>query len=366
MIIEIEKEYTSTVDGIKKLIEDSDCRPDILFGDLYTVIAVEGDATKLDPENIENFQGVVRVWRITSPYKSIARQVIGKNQEKVERERLAVRVPGPDGLVRKFSDESFTIIVGPCTVESYDQLYEISARVSELADKYNLRDKLLLRGGAYKPRTRPQDFRGLGLKAIDYLDKVREKVGLPYVTEVMAVDQIGPLASRADVLQIGTRNYQNFNLLEAVGATGKPILYKRGMAAPLEEWLSACEYIALQGNKKIILCERGVKSTTHGDYNRSHIDFDVIRAIKKRTILPVVIDPSHSSGLADLVPFQFAGSLSYGASGAMVEVIADGTDRKSIKCDGKQGLRLKNFEKLIQYLIQTQEAQKSLESLGED
>ena len=140
--------------------------------------------------------------------------------------------------------------------------------------------------------------------------------------------------------------------MEAVGQSGKPILYKRGVAAQLEEWLSAAEYIALQGNKNIILCERGVKSTTHGDYNRSHIDFDVVPAVKDRTILPIIVDPSHSSGYADLVPYQFRASTAYRANGTIVEVITDTVERKSIQCDAKQAVRLSIYEKLIQYQLE--------------
>jgi 3-deoxy-7-phosphoheptulonate synthase len=160
------------------------------------------------------------------------------------------------------------------------------------------------------------------------------------------------IAERADILQIGTRNYQNFDLLEAVGKTRKPILYKRGISAELEEWLSAAEYIALSGNKNIILCERGVKSTVHGDYNRSHIDFDVIPAVKNRTILPIVIDPSHSSGTAELVPYQFCGASVYGANGTLVEVVADDTDRKTILCDPRQGVRISVYEKMLRFQLE--------------
>jgi 3-deoxy-7-phosphoheptulonate synthase len=165
----------------------------------------------------------------------------------------------------------------------------------------------------------------------------------------MAVSQVEEVARRADLIQIGTRNYQNFDLLEAAGKTRKPVLYKRGIAAELEEWLSAAEYIALQGNKNILLCERGVKSTVAGDYNRSHIDLDVIPAIRSRTILPVVIDPSHSAGRADLVPYQFCAASVYGANGTLVEVIADDTDRKTIQCDARQGVRLSVYEKMIRF-----------------
>jgi len=354
MIIEIEKEYVETVEQITNLVRSKKCRPDVLYGDFYTVIAVEGDATQLDTQYIETYPGVVRTWRISSSYKTISRKVIGENSQKVERDRRHVKVPGPDGQIRVFKDSQFIFIAGPCAVESYDHTASIAEGLAKLADKYNIRDRMILRGGAFKPRTRPWDFRGLGEEALDILDKVSENTGLPYVTEVMSITQVDEVASRADMLQIGTRNFQNFNLLEAVGKAGKPILYKRGVAAELEEWLSAAEYIALQGNKDIVLCERGVKSTTHGDYNRSHLDLDVVPAIKDRTILPVIVDPSHSAGIADLVPYQFCGASVFKANGAMVEVITDDIERKSIRCDARQALRLSVYEKLIQFQLESE------------
>jgi 3-deoxy-7-phosphoheptulonate synthase len=352
MIIEIEKEYTDTIRQISDLVLSKQCRPDILYGDLYTVIAVEGDATRIDLDYIETYPGVVRAWRISSPYKTIARKVIGDNQEKIERPRLEVPVRGKDGFDRVFRDGNFIFIVGPCAVESYDQTAKIADGLSRLADRYGVRDRMVLRGGAFKPRTRPWDFRGLGWEAMDILDKVRDASGLPYCTEVMAVAHVNEIAERADILQIGTRNYQNFDLLEAVGKTRKPILYKRGVSAELEEWLSAAEYIALSGNKNIILCERGVKSTVHGDYNRSHIDFDVIPAVKNRTILPIVIDPSHSAGTAELVPYQFCGASVYRANGTLVEVVADDTDRKTILCDARQGVRISVYGEMIRFQLE--------------
>lgn len=355
MIIEIDKEYKDTVEQIRDLVVSKNCRPDVLYGDLYTVIAVEGDATQLDLSFIENFRGVVRAWRISSAYKTIARKVIGPQNQKIERKRQKIKIKGPDGSIRVFKDQNFIFIAGPCAVESYDQVAAIGDKLAKLADKYNIRDRMMLRGGAFKPRTKPWDFRGLGGEALDILDRVRSQTGLPYVTEVMGIEQVKDIAERADMLQIGMRNFQNFNLLEAVGQTKKPVLYKRGIAAALEEWLSAAEYIALQGNKNIVLCERGVKSTVHGDYNRSHIDFDVIPAVKERTILPIIIDPSHSSGFSGLVPYQFGAASVYRANGTMVEVIDDGVDRKTIRCDARQAVRLSVYEKLVQFRLAQEE-----------
>ncbi len=351
MIIEIEKESADTVRQVGDLVRSSGCRPDILNGDLFTVIAVEGDATRIDLDYVLTFPGVVRAWRISSPYKTIARRVIGDNNRKVERKRIEIAVRGGDGLDRVFRDGRPVFIAGPCAVESYDQTARIADGLASIADRLGCRDRMMLRGGAFKPRTRAWDFRGLGWEALDILDRVREKTGFPYCTEVMAVSQVEEVARRADLIQIGTRNYQNFDLLEAVGQTRRPVLYKRGVSAELEEWLSAAEYIALQGNKQILLCERGVKSTVAGDYNRSHIDLDVIPAIRNRTVLPVIIDPSHSAGRSDLVPFQFCAASVYGANGMLVEVIADDTDRQTIQCDARQAVRLSVFEKMIRFQI---------------
>ncbi|MBN1896023.1 3-deoxy-D-arabino-heptulosonate 7-phosphate synthase [bacterium] len=362
MIIEIEKGFDETVVQIQEMVKSRDCRPDVLLGDLYTVIAVEGDATQLDAQYIETLPGVVRTWRISSPYKTISRRVVGDNHQKVVRERRSVNVPGPDGKIRRFCDGNFVFIAGPCAIESREQMEGISGQLSILADRYGIRDRLMLRGGAYKPRTRPWDFRGLGSEGLDIIERIRDRFGFPVVTEAMAVDQIESIGRKADMIQIGTRNFQNFNLLEAAGQSGKPILYKRGISAELEEWLSAAEYIALQGNKDVVLCERGVKSTTHGDYNRSHIDLDVILAIRNRTILPVVVDPSHSSGFAELVPYQFCAASVYPSNGAMVEVILDETERRSIRCDARQAVRMSVFEKMIRFRLDIEKIPQSFDS----
>ncbi len=357
MIIEIEKESKETINQITEIVRSQNCRPDVLYGDLYTVIAVEGDATRLDADYLETFPGVVRTWRISSPYKTISRKVAGVKNEKIERERRVVEVPGPDGLIRQFKDNNFIFIAGPCAVESEHHTLSIAEGLAKIADKYGIRNRMILRGGAFKPRTRPWDFRGLGEEGLAILDKARENTGLPYVTEVMSITQVDLIATHANMFQIGTRNFQNFNLLEMVGRSQKPIpiLYKRGIAAELDEWLSAAEYIALQGNKDIILCERGVKSTTHGDYNRSHLDLDVVPAVKDRTILPIIIDPSHSSGFAPLVPYQFCAASVFKANGTMVEVITDEMERKSIRCDARQAVRLSEYEKMIQFQLKSEE-----------
>jgi len=350
MIIELEKNDKYLAD-VQEAVRKAGCIPDVIRGALFNVVAVEGHTANLSEDHLKAFPGVVKVWRVSSRYKTINRIAKGADGSVVEKPRRVIKIKGPDGHTRRIEDNNYIFIAGPCAVESREQVTKIAEQLKRLGDKYGITDRLILRGGAFKPRTRPTDFRGLGMKGVELLDKIREKTGMPYVTEVMSVDMVAELSEHADVLQLGTRNYQNFNLLEEVGKQKKPVLYKRGIAAPLEEWLDAAEYIANQGNKNIILCERGVKSTTHGDYNRSHIDFDVIPTIKDRTILPVVVDPSHSSGIDRLVPYQFRAATAYGANGTITEVMHDEQDRKQLKCDAAQALALSDYEQLIQFQL---------------
>jgi len=354
MIIELEKNKKYLKD-IQDAVRKAGCRPEVIYGAVYNVVAVDGITSNLSEEHLAAFPGVVRVWRVSSRYKTINRTAKGPDGTVIEKPRKVIRIKGPDGHVRKIGDGHYIFIAGPCAVESKEQVTKIADQLKRIGDRYGITDRMMLRGGAFKPRTRPTDFRGLGMKGIEYLDMVRERTGMPYVTEVMGVDMVAEVAAHADMLQLGTRNYQNFNLLEEVGKQRKPVLYKRGVAAPLEEWLDAAEYIANQGNKNIVLCERGVKSTTHGDYNRSHIDFDVIPAIKERTILPVIIDPSHSSGADRLVPYQFRAASAYGANGTITEVMHDLQDRKALRCDAAQALPLSVYEKLVRFQLKYEE-----------
>ena len=229
-------------------------------------------------------------------------------------------------------------------------------RLAEIGDRYGIRDRILFRAGAYKPRTRPTDFRGLGLEAIDILDEVREKTGLPYVTEIMDHTLAEVLAPRVDMFQIGTRNAQDFKLLEAVGKMGKPVVLKRGFGNDATEWFNAAEYIAIQGNLDIVLCERGVKTMFCKDgYNRFTPDFNVIRYAKDKTILPVVFDPSHAAGDDRLVGENFLASLAYQADATLTEVIHSEDFRQIQQCDARQALHLDLFEKLVVATLQYEE-----------
>lgn len=228
-------------------------------------------------------------------------------------------------------DEPF-LIAGPCAVESREQMLEVAFAVKEAGAH-------MLRGGAFKPRTSPYSFQGLGEKGLEILAEAREATGLPFVTEVMDPRLMDLVASYADVIQIGSRNMANYPLLVEAGRAGKPVLLKRGWSATLEEWVYAAEYVALEGNMDVILCERGLRTFTRDEYTRNTIDIGVVPALREITCLPVIVDPSHAAGRADLVPPLAKAALAVGADGLIIEVIAEGTDRSQVRCDGDQSIR---------------------------
>jgi 3-deoxy-7-phosphoheptulonate synthase len=251
--------------------------------------------------------------RITAPYKLVSAQNHAR--------RTTVRVGGvPIG------PETFTLIAGPCAVESASQTLE-AARMAKRAGA------TLLRGGAYKPRTSPYAFQGLGLTGLRILAEVREEVQLPIVTEVTDVGEVDVVADLADMLQVGARNMQNFGLLQAVGAAGKPVLLKRGLSATYEEWLMAAEYIAQRGNLDIVLCERGVRSFEPAI--RNMLDVSAIPMIQRLSHLPIIVDPSHAAGRRDLVVPLARAAMAAGADGVMVDVHPN---PETALCDGAQAL----------------------------
>jgi len=224
------------------------------------------------------------------------------------------------------------VIAGPCAVESRAQTLEVAHAVRAAGGD-------MLRGGAFKPRTSPYDFQGLHEEGLEILAEAREQTGLPIVTEVMDVREVELVARYADVLQIGARNMQNFPLLVEVGKSGMPILLKRHWAATLAEWLGAAEYIAVQGNLDIILCERGIRSFTQGTYNRSTLDINIIPAVQRLTFLPVIVDPSHATGDDELVPAAARAGVAAGGHGLLIEVLAEDADPAQALCDGHQSIK---------------------------
>ncbi|MFN8612266.1 MAG: 3-deoxy-D-arabino-heptulosonate 7-phosphate synthase [Vulcanimicrobiota bacterium] len=359
MIIELEKGFPETVARIQKLAAQSGNSLETIHGgEIYDTLHCLGDTRQLAThiDYIANLPGVERVWRISSSYKNIARVVSDENRQKVNRARRAVEVRGQDGKVRKFGAGRHLFVVGPDSVQTREQTTIQARRIADIGDRLGVRDRIIFRAGAYKPRTRPTDFRGLGLEAIDILDEVRETTGLPYVTEIMDHTLAEVLAPRVDMFQIGTRNAQDFKLLEAVGRHGKPVILKRGFGNDATEWFNAAEYIAIQGNLDIVLCERGVKTMFCKDgYNRYTPDFNVIRYAQEKTILPVVFDPSHAAGDDRLVSENFLASLAYRADGTLTEVIHSEDFRSEQQCDARQALHLDLFEKLVEATLQWEE-----------
>lgn len=234
-----------------------------------------------------------------------------------------------------FGSSSLPVIAGPCAVESREQVMEIARHVKSAG-------ALIFRGGAFKPRTSPYSFQGLGEKGLDLLNLVRQETGLPVVTEAVDVETFGLVENCADLVQIGTRNMQNFSLLKRAGRSQKPVLLKRGMSATLTEWLLSAEYIMQQGNHNVILCERGIRTFVR--HSRNTLDLSVVSALKMKSHLPVIVDPSHAAGVRDqIVPLACA-SVAAGADGLMVEVH---NDPESALSDGAQSLYPDQFENLL-------------------
>jgi len=283
-------------------------------GVMRTIIGVVGSEDVLEAMDADGLSGVAETMRITAPYKLVSAQNHGK--------RTTVRVGGvPIG------PDTFTLIAGPCAVETAEQTLE-SARMALRAGA------TLLRGGAYKPRTSPYAFQGLGEAGLRILARVRDEVGLPIVTEVTDAAEVSTVAEYADMLQIGTRNMQNFGLLQAVGVVGKPVMLKRGLTATYEEWLMAAEYIAQRGNLDIVLCERGVRSFEPAI--RNMLDVSAVAMVQRQSHLPVIVDPSHAAGRRDLVVPLARAAMAAGADGVMVDVHPH---PELALCDGAQALR---------------------------
>lgn len=290
-------------------------------GEKSTVIGLVGDTSKVDIDLIRSLDIVEAVTRIQEPYKNANR--------KFHPEDSIIDVSGV-----KFGGKHFQMIAGPCSVESEQQVIGIAEAVKASG-------ATMLRGGAFKPRTSPYAFQGLGLKGLEILKKAREVTGLPIVTEIMSERHIDAFAE-VDMVQIGARNMQNFDLLKAVGRLGKPVLLKRGLANTIEEWLMSAEYIMSEGNMNIVLCERGIR--TFEPYTRNTLDLSAIPILKEKTHLPVIVDPSHASGLSRLVKPMSLASVGAGADGLIIEVH---NDPPHALCDGAQSLRPEQFDDVV-------------------
>jgi 3-deoxy-7-phosphoheptulonate synthase len=359
MIIEVHKGYENTVQCIRELAAEVGAFVDVIHGrGISDTIHIIGDARPLFGRQgyIADLPGVVNCWQITCDYKNIARTVEGSNGNVVELERRTISIPGPDGRVRKVGNAPHLFIVGPCTVQSSEQVLSIARAARKLGEELGIVDRIMLRGGAFKPRTRPTDFRGLGMEGIKLMDEAREESGLPYVTEVMDHNLVQEIAEHADMFQIGTRNAQDFDLLEAVGRSGKPVLLKRGFGNEAAEWFSAAEYIANQGNLDIVLCERGVKTLFAKEgYCRNTPDFNVIRYAREKTILPVIFDPSHAAGNDRFVCDNLMAAMAFQADGSITEAIHDEAFRKHQLCDARQALVMDMYREVVEAMLKFEE-----------
>ncbi|MBF0377165.1 MAG: 3-deoxy-7-phosphoheptulonate synthase [Desulfamplus sp.] len=277
----------------------------------------------VDAGRFMGLEGVKEVIPVTKPYKLVSREF--KNENSV------IKV----GNVC-FGNGSMPIIAGPCAVESQEQAITIAKAVKKAG-------AAMFRGGAFKPRTSPYDFQGLGKKGLEILANVREETGLPFATEVMDIESFDLVEEYSDVIQIGTRNMQNFSLLKRAGRAKKPIILKRGMSAMLQEWLMAAEYIMEEGNSQVILCERGIRTFVR--HSRNTLDLSAVTEVKKESHLPVIVDPSHAAGVRDQVIPLACASVAVGSDGLMVEVHHKPEEAMS---DGAQSLYPEQFEKLMQ------------------
>lgn len=235
------------------------------------------------------------------------------------------------------------VIAGPCAVESFEQTLAVARAVKAAGAE-------MLRGGAFKPRTSPHDFQGLGIDGLRILHEVSRETGLPIVTEVMDPRLVETVCEYADMLQIGSRNMQNYPLLIEAGKSGKPVLLKRGMAASLCEWLGAAEYIAKEGNLEIVLCERGIKAFPAGEYSRNVLDLSVVPAVKEQTFLPVIVDPSHATGVASMVEAASCAAIEFGSHGLLIEVACDHEGAAKPKCDAAQAINPATLRNIVRFI----------------
>lgn len=287
-----------------------------------TIIGCIGDTTAVDPKQFEVDYSVDKVMHVQEPYKLANRAFHPENT-----------VIDVDGV--KVGNGHLAMIAGPCSVESYEQVLQIAKAAK--ASGANM-----LRGGAFKPRTSPYSFQGMGMKGLDILCKVKEETGLPIVTELMSEEYIDVFDEKVDLIQIGARNMQNFDLLKKLGRTKKPILLKRGLNATYEEWIMSAEYIMASGNENVILCERGIR--TFESFTRNTLDLQCIPVLQEKTHLPIVIDPSHAGGKWWLVNPMAKAAIAAGADGLMIEVH---NDPENALCDGAQSLRPEKYDALI-------------------
>jgi 3-deoxy-7-phosphoheptulonate synthase len=323
MLIVMKAHVTSKeVESVCLAVRSLGFTPHPIPGSTRVAIGVTGNATPVDPESIRQLPGVVEVIRVTKPYKLTSREM--------KPDDTIIEVGG----VRIGADRP-VVIAGPCSVESIEQTVNTARRLNELGAH-------MLRGGAYKPRSSPYAFQGLGMEGLRILEKARADSGLPLVTEAVGTEVFDEIEKTADIIQIGARSMQNFPLLRRAGASRRPVLLKRMMSATLEEFLLAAEYIMAEGNHQVILCERGIR--TFSEHSRFTLDINIIPELKRLSHLPVFVDPSHAAGRRENVIPLARAALAAGADGLIVEVHP--APDKALS-DGRQSLTLDGFEELM-------------------
>ena len=325
MLVVMKSQATpENIQAVCAQIERLGLRPHPLPGAERTAIGITGNRGEVDRSSLEALPGVYEVIRVSKPYKLVSREVKAEN--------TVIRFPGTDVTV---GGHNLAVIAGPCSIESREQAFATAELVAAAGAQF-------FRGGAYKPRTSPYAFQGLGEEALVIMAEIRERTGMRIVTEAIDNEALELVVDYADVIQIGARNMQNYSLLRAAGRKRKPVLLKRGMSATLEELLMAAEYIMSEGNYEVILCERGIR--TFADHTRNTLDLSIVPAIQQVSHLPVVVDPSHGTGKRDKVLSMARGAVAVGADGIIVEV-HDQPDKAL--SDGAQTLYPEQFTELM-------------------
>ena len=317
------------VRSVCKKIESLGYRPHAIPGAGRTAIGVTGNQGEAETGPLEELPGVQEVIRVTKPYKLVSRDVKPEN--------TVITFPGSDATI---GGRTLAIVAGPCAIENRDQAFKVAERVSRAGAQF-------FRGGAYKPRTSPYSFQGLGEKGLQIMADIREQFGLRIITEAIDNESLDLVDEYADVIQIGARNMQNFSLLRKAGRCRKPVLLKRGMSATLEEFLMAAEYVMSEGNYNVVLCERGVR--TFADHTRNTLDLSVVPAVQRLSHLPIVVDPSHGTGKRNKVTPLSRAAVAVGADGLIVEVHNDPDRALS---DGAQSLYPDQFDALMEQVRQ--------------
>lgn len=326
MIIVLKPRTTEeNLNRVIKMVETKGLEAHVVRGEEMTIIGCIDDTVRIDPRLFEVDQSVDKVMHVQEPYK------------------LANRAFHPEDTIVDVSGipvggGHMAMIAGPCSVESEEQVIDVAKAVKEAGAN-------MLRGGAFKPRTSPYSFQGLGLEGLEMLCRAKEETGLPIVTELMSGEYLDIFDEKVDLIQIGARNMQNFDLLKQLGRTKRPILLKRGLNATYEEWIMSAEYIMASGNENVILCERGVR--TFETYTRNTLDLQAIPVLKKMTHLPVVVDPSHAGGKWWLVDTMAKAALAAGTDGLMIEVH---NNPDCALCDGGQSLKPEKYAVLLEQL----------------